>query len=85
MLVDWNKALSGKVVHWPLGPPGDRPSIPTDPTILAVLVRHKVSVRIGDNCYEVVNSRGDALQLPFGVKLVEWEPAVSAFVAAYGQ
>lgn len=76
---------NGERIRWPLGKPPDRPAMPTDPGILAVLNEFRFSVKLGESCYEIINSKGDALQLPFGSLLNAWREACEILEAARGR
>jgi hypothetical protein len=70
---------------WPLGKPPGRfqiAAIPNSPEIISLLTQNYCTSVKGDNCYEVVNKKGDVIQLPFGSALEDWTAAVHQ-VASY--
>jgi hypothetical protein len=68
---------TGPVIIWPRGKPTDKVQPPTEPRIVAWLTAAKCIVKIGFNCYEIVNEKGDALELPFGCRIEDWPVAIA--------
>lgn len=69
---------------WPLGKPHGRNTIaptPDSPEIRALLEQNYCSSVVVGSHYEVINKRGDAVELPFGTSFEDWRGAVHALVA----
>lgn len=71
----YEQKLSGPVVNWPQRPK-DAVQVPAEPQIRQWLENYKCTCRVGHNCYEIVNEKGDALELPFGVAIGGWLIAI---------
>lgn len=65
---------TGSLINWPGGKPRDRPDIPDH--AVPLLKAAGLTARMGDNVYEIVDSYGNALQLPFGCALGDWAVAI---------
>lgn len=76
----YEQQLTGSNILWPKGKPNDRPAPPTEPVIVAALSLHKCEIRMGHNCYEIINEKGDALEIGFGCTI----PALVAAIAYLG-
>lgn len=62
-------------VSWPGGRPRDQVTIPD--LAVPLLASAGLTARVGHNVYEIVNNRGDALQLDFGCIPADWEAAIT--------
>lgn len=51
-------------IAWPVRPQDK--VILQDPRVLKILAQFGFTVRTGFNCYEVLNSKGDVIEVPFG-------------------
>lgn len=78
----YEQKLTGSVIMWPGGKPKDGPAPPAQPEIVAMLAARECIVKMGFNCYEIVNKRGDALEFPYNGTLIEWHNAIEQ-VAGY--
>lgn len=69
---------TGPVILWP-NPAHKRVSgiaiPPQVPEILAALAENECTAKQGADCYEVVNKHGDAIELPYGSSVVDWQQA----------
>lgn len=71
-----HKPLQGEQkIVWPGGRPKHDVGIPTQPRILAALLLYKCSAKVIHNGYDVINERGDAIELSFGASIKDWEEA----------
>lgn len=72
--------LSGKVpVVWPGKKPPGRAEIscpPQVPEILAALAQNFCTCNRGDNCHEIINKKGDVIELPYSATVQDWIDAV---------
>lgn len=72
--------LDGKApVAWHAKPPPGRSGVacpPHVPEILASLVQNYCTAQLGDNCYVIVNKKGDAIELLYGVPVQDWLDAI---------
>lgn len=67
--------LTGSAINWPGGKPRDRVAVPDH--AVPLLEAAKLRAQVGVNVYEIINERGDALQLPFGCTHEEWAAAIA--------
>lgn len=78
----------GTRIYWPGGGLHSRtghvvqPPAPDTPAG-QVLARFGFTCKIGQNCYEIVNSQGDALELPFDDH--DWEGACAELLQRFGR
>ena len=56
--------------------------IPANERIQAALTKWKCTARVTHNAYDIVNEHGDAIDVPFGASVEQWEAAAEA-VGAY--
>lgn len=73
MLFDERRTIGS--LSWPGGRPRDQVNIPD--LAVPLLAAAGLSARVGYNVYEIVNTRGDALQLEFGCLPADWEAAIA--------
>lgn len=66
---------TGALVNWPAGKPRDPVNIPDH--AVPLLAAAKLTAKVGHNCYEIINGRGDALVLPFGCTHDDWHAAIA--------
>lgn len=67
----------GTRINWPGAKPPDEVQLPTEPAIVRLLEEHKCTVKLTHNAFELVNDRGDAMDIPYSATLAEWEEAVN--------
>lgn len=61
-------------VRWPVRP-RDGVGIPQNPRIQTALTKWKCTAKVIHNGYDVINSHGDAIEIPFGASEETWEQA----------
>lgn len=59
------RVVNSKRILWPGKKPSDKPEL-QDLQLLAVIAKYGFKVKTGINCYELINSKGDVLEVPFG-------------------
>lgn len=72
---------SGGSIHWPVRPVV-RVEIPQVDHVTAALDKRGFKARVGDNCYEILNSKGDCVEVPFGDD--GWEEACAELERSCG-
>lgn len=72
-----HKPLPGEQsIFWPGGRrPKDAVGIPEQLRIIAALARWKCTAKVIHNAYDIVNEHGDAIEIPFGASIEDWETA----------
>lgn len=71
----FEQKLTGPIIPWPKKP-ADRIAPPTEPQIVQWLENYNCTCKVGFNCYEIINEKGDALEFPFGKEIGEWLVAI---------
>lgn len=64
---------------WPLGKPAGRTQIACPPDVAeirAALTERECTCQRGDNCFEIINKKGDAIEIQYGAPLQDWLDAV---------
>lgn len=62
-------------ISWPGEKPPDRVQVPQDPALLRILEKYDCTVKLAENCFDLVNARGDAIAIDYGATLDDWEEA----------
>lgn len=62
-------------ILWPCEKPSDQVQLPQDPALLLVLEKYDCTVKLADNCFDLVNAKGDAIAIDYGATLDDWEEA----------
>lgn len=74
----YEQKITGPIIAWPN--PAHRKTAaiaipPQVPEILAALAENECTAKQGADCYEVVNKYGDAIELPYGCSVEDWQQA----------
>lgn len=74
----YEQKLTGTVIPWPNAAHRKTAGIAIPPQvdeIAKALSDNECTAKQGNNCYEVVNKYGDAIELPYGCAIQEWVDA----------